>query len=85
MSELKPCPFCRGKPRMWRTDFEKVTLASPLIKVLECQWKVMCDGCWVMATRTSRYTVDNDEKLKVYDGWDGKKQIIELWNRRAET
>lgn len=81
--ELKKCPFCGGKPRIWRTDFEK-GISDNLTKYLECTWKIMCDDCWVGAARVSRYIVGNDEKLTVYDGWDGKKTVMEIWNRRAE-
>lgn len=80
MAELKPCPFCGGKAKMFATypeaHFRKVV------------WdiKVYCMKCNI-ALPNSNYRVeaqlDADGAVEIIK--DDRPLAIEAWNRRADN
>ena len=45
MSELRPCPFCGGKAKLYNTGFEKTTDYED--GDFYTRWYVKCTGCGV--------------------------------------
>lgn len=70
--ELRPCPFCGGKPRV-----TKDTLLGGI--TIECP---NCAKMWSAANHSERWASD----LGFY-GWDGSSTgaVVAAWNRRAEN
>lgn len=68
--EIKPCPFCGGKPRV-----TKDTLLGGI--TIECP---QCAKMWSAANPSERWASD----LGFY-GWDGSSTgaVVAAWNRRA--
>ena len=78
MSELKPCPFCGAD-----VDIEKsmLSIVAPNINDVKVIWTISCPNCWTSNKRESRYRVN--ENGTVSECWEGRKELIEAWNRRA--
>lgn len=68
--ELKPCPFCGGKPRVTRDgDDGGITIECP-----------NCSKAWKDEKRSERWASDFG-----FYGWDESSDgaVIAAWNRRA--
>ena len=78
MSELKPCPFCGANVDI---DKSMVSIVSPSINDVKIVWTISCPDCWASNKRESRYRVNENGTVSEY--WEGRKELIEAWNRRA--
>lgn len=70
MNELKPCPFCGGKPRIRDTGKDKLSywvVDKMRIVMVECR------KCWAMG---GIFPTKNGVKK-------AKEDAIKAWNRRA--
>lgn len=68
--ELRPCPFCGGKPRVTRDgDDGGITIECP-----------HCSKAWGNEIRSERWASDFG-----FYGWDESSDgaVIAAWNRRA--
>lgn len=81
--ELLPCPFCGKIPRLENSGIKegKSRENGDLIT----KWKVFCVNCGVEVDGgISEYVFMSDETIRVKDAhFDGRKQAIDNWNRRA--
>lgn len=55
--ELKPCPFCGGKPRIYKYAF------------FSCEAKVMCPTCRIQTATYKETQMDNAEWFAV-NAWN---------------
>ena len=77
MNELKPCPFCGSVPEIMMCDL--VAFDNLQFGVT---WIVNCRVCHTKKVTTAKYKLDFDEIAHLLR--DGKRAVIEAWNRRAE-
>lgn len=80
---LKPCPLCGGSA-MLENDGIKPTRSRDNGD-LTTRWKVTCKNCSLaIPSVASEYYFGNDEILRISPYYDGRKKVIEKWNRRAD-
>lgn len=80
--ELKPCPFCGGKPNLIKSDADLTSGGIKNTQKLRVYWTVKCPHCFTKKEDVSLYSLTFEETIKV--DRDGKKLVVEAWNRRAE-
>ena len=78
MSELKPCPFCGGKPKMYTTA-SRQSYRRAVVKCQTCFAEIHCEG----GGFNDFPDADEFEKPRLSNEI-AKERAIELWNRRAE-
>lgn len=80
--ELKPCPFCGHKPIL---RHDKITeTRSRDNGDLITRWEVYRPNCGTTKDGgVSEYIFLSDETLHIKSNFDGRRNAIEKWNRRA--
>lgn len=74
MIEIKPCPFCDGKPQISRSNPTVDNSYNIWIN-----WEISCK-CGIKLYENSKYSINSDEELVIRLG--GRKKLIEKWNNR---
>ena len=82
MAELKPCPFCGGQPKLFCSGLTATTGGFKNEPRISVDWTVKCQRCFTKKEDVSLYSFEFDETIDIKR--DGKRNVIELWNRRAE-
>lgn len=78
MAELKPCPFCGGKPTVVKYD------RGISIGCIRCKYQRLFDG--VLSTEPSPILASAPESfVKEYYHADAGERAIEAWNRRVDN
>ena len=75
--ELKPCPFCGGKPVFSRYMFQ-----HPNFKEMGWKVNIMCSSCGVYSPEELKVGVRMDNDGNVSYDREVVEQIADLWNRR---
>ena len=73
MNELKPCPFCGGKPYLethHRAFIKAKTTRVAFVRCRECE------------SRTQRFELTDIGRTSYSE--EANKKAIEAWNRRAD-
>lgn len=83
MAELQPCPFCGGHPNLIKSDAELTFGGIKNTQKIRVYWTVKCPHCFTKKEDVSLYSITFEETLKV--DRDGKKLVIEAWNRRCSN
>lgn len=80
MSEvvLKPCPFCGDVPEVTRVASGYRDNAA----AATAKFQVRCKWCGIKFERETEVAIDNDGEVKVL--FDGRGEVIKLWNTRAK-
>lgn len=80
MAELKLCPFCNVRPELKYKDLR----VDNRDDIIHCTWFIRCPQCGIYKTEFAKYRLTNDGSFVVYsENYDGRAQVIEKWNRRA--
>ena len=80
MIELKPCPFCGGKPRIDQTAYGTIEHNS-----CKLSFTIRCSKCNSTAYHAYGYIAVNlsaDGELNIWH--DDREKAVAEWNRRAE-
>lgn len=68
MTELKPCPFCGGRARLFRIGHQNGTAFD--------DWGIECVSCGAMPWAFSVYQFEDQAEIH--------EKCAAKWNRRAE-
>lgn len=81
--ELKPCPFCGAMPTLTNSGIIKCYKREG--GDLTTSWMVKCKVCNIKREGgMTYYNFENDETLTIKDPkFDGRRKVIEMWNKRA--
>lgn len=77
IDKLKPCPFCGGDARVYKTSTHYSA------ESWGDNWKVACNECNMGSMHEYSTEVYRNKHGEVTIEHDGKKEAIEAWNRRV--
>lgn len=78
MAELKPCPFCGGRAKIY------VYSTTNEHNAVSKRFKIKCGECGVEFTKGFRICVTLDDNGNFTFDTNEKDLAIEAWNRRVE-
>jgi len=75
--ELKPCPFCGGKPDFLATKYMADTFCTGIV------FSLVCNNCGGSISRSYCMTIRLNKDGSLYIEADNRQRAIEEWNKRV--
>lgn len=86
MTEIKNCPFCGSKPRIYHKGLERNDRDDyKTLRRYRTMWFIDCGICGSASVKSgiTEYIFDNDGKFYIDGDYDGRQDVISRWNERA--